>query len=216
MKLVGLAIAAALVVIAAAQLTAPMLVAHGIRRRLERDGAVLRVRVRAFPGFRLLWGGAHSVDIRLGDYRLTAAQLHELLRQGGEVDVLRVSVATLTSGRLKLREVTLVKRGPLLDGSARLDDADLQVALPLLHSVTAISGPAGPLTLRGTAGAFGLSASATAIVEARAGRVVVIPQGRLAVLGTITVFDQPDIRVRRLEGAGAPGGLSLTATAELR
>lgn len=208
-------IAAAVVVLAAAQLLLPAVAARGVRTQLARDGTVLDVRVRAFPGLQLLWGRSRSLDISLADYRLTPAALGAFLREGGDVTTLRVQIGMLTAGRLKLRQVSLVKRGSALDGEALIATADLQAALPVMESVEAVSGPAGPLILRGTASAFGMRASATAVVIVRDGNVLVIPQGLLSVLGPITVFDQPGIRVRSLTGSATPDGVSITASAEL-
>lgn len=173
------------------------------------------MRVHAFPVVQLLFGRVRSLEISLAEYRLTAAALRGFLSQGGEAGTLSVQIGILHAGRLTLRGVELEQRRSRLDGTAAITTADLQAALPVMESVEAVSGPAGPLTLRGTAAAFGMHASATAVVLVRDGKVMVVPQGLLSVLGTITVFDQPDVRVRALSGQPTPDGVSISVSAEL-
>jgi len=216
MMLVGISIAAVVVVIAVAQVVLPRIAASDVRSTLESDGEVLSVKVSAFPAIQLLWHHADTVSIKLGSYRTPPSDLPGQLQEARDVGTLKVSIATLRSGLLTLRDVTLTKRGSELVGSARIEDADLRAALPVIDSVTPVSGADGQLTLRGRGGAFGISATVTAVVSATDGKVVLAPAGLLGDLLSLTVFDDPGIYVQSVTGAAVSGGLSVSVRAELR
>jgi hypothetical protein len=214
--LAALAIAAVVVVIAVSQVVLPRIAASDVRTQIEADGEVLSVKVSALPAIQLLWHHADTVTIRLGDYRTPPSDVPGLLLEARDVGTLNVSIRTLRSGQLTLRDVTLTKRGSELVGSARIEDADLRAALPLIESVTPISSSDGQLRLRGTGGAFGITATVTAVVTATDGKVVVSPAGLLGDIFNLTVFDDPGIYVQSVTGAALSGGLSVSVRAELR
>jgi hypothetical protein len=217
MMLAALAIAAVVVVvIAVSQLVLPGIAARDVRSRIGHDGEVLSVKVSAFPAIQLLWDHADTVSIKLGDYRALPNDVPGLLQEAGGVGTLNVSIATLRSGQLTLRDVTLTKRGSELVGSARVEDADLRAALPVIDSVTPISSADGQLRLRGKGGAFGISATVTAVVTTSDGKVVVAPAGLLGDFLNVTVFDDPDVFVQSVTGAAVSGGLTVSVRAELR
>lgn len=212
----GLAIAAIAVVVAAAQLLLPRFAAAAIRQRLARDGRVLSVRVSAFPAARLLWRHADSVSVRMADYTRNAAELGGLLREAAEVTDLSVELATFTSGVLTVHDVELRKHGSQLDASARIAESDLRAALPILGSVSAVTSQGGEIKLRGTGGAFGISAALTVAVSAVDGRIVVTPSGVLSGLLNLTVWNDPGVYVQALSASSIPGGLRVSIRAELR
>jgi hypothetical protein len=215
--LVALAIAAVVVVvIAAGQVFLPRIAANDVRSRLEPDGQVLSVKISAFPAIQLLWHHADTVSIRLGDYRTPPNEVPGLLQEAADVGTLRVSIGTLRSGQLTLRDVKLTKTGSELVGSARIEDADLRAALPVIASVTPISSADGQLRLRGTGGAFGITATVTAVVSTSDGKLIVAPAGLLGDLLNVTVFDNPDVYVQSVSGAAISGGLTVSVRAELR
>jgi hypothetical protein len=215
--LVALAIAAVVVVvIAAGQVFLPRIVANDVRSRLESAGQVLSVKVSAFPAIELLWHHADTVSIRLGDYRTPPNEVPGLLQEAADVGTLHVSIATLHSGQLTLRDVRLTKTGSELIGSARVEDADLRAALPVIDSVTPISSADGQLRLRGTGGAFGITATVTAVVSTSDGKVIVAPAGLLGDLLNVTVFNNPEVYVQSVSGAAISGGLTVSVRAELR
>jgi hypothetical protein len=216
MMLAALAIAALVIVIAASQVFLPRIAASDVRARIAPDGQVLSVKVSAFPAVKLLWHHADSVSIRLGDYRAAPNDVPGELQEAREVGTLNVSIRTLRSGLLTLRDVTLTKHGSELVGSARIEDADLRAALPVIESVTPVSSTDGQLRLRGKAAAFGISATVTAVVMTSDGKVVVAPAGLLGDFLNVTVFDEPAIRVQSVTGAAVSGGLSVSVRAELR
>jgi len=208
--------AVVVVVIAVSQLVLPGIAARDVRSRIGHDGEVLSVKVSAFPAIQLLWDHADTVSIKLGDYRALPNDVPGLLQEAGDVGTLNVSIATLRSGQLTLRDVTLTKRGSELVGSARVEDADLRAALPVIDSVTPISSADGQLRLRGKGGAFGISATVTAVVTTSDGKVVVAPAGLLGDFLNVTVFDDPDVFVQSVTGAAVSGGLTVSVRAELR
>jgi hypothetical protein len=214
--LVVLAIVAVAVVSAASQVFLPRIAASDVRARLAPEGQVLSVKVSAFPAVKLLWRHADSVSITLGDYRAAPRDVPSELQEARDVGALNVSIRTLHSGLLTLRDVKLTKHGSELVGSARIEDADLRAALPVIQSVTPISGPHGQLRLRGKAAAFGISATVTAVVTTSDGKVVVAPAGLLGDFLNVTVFDEPGVYVQSVTGAAVAGGLSVSVRAELR
>jgi hypothetical protein len=216
MTLAALALAALVVVIAASQVFLPRIAARDIRSRIGSDGKVLSVKVSAFPAIKLLWDHADTVSIKLGEYRTAPGDVPGLLQEAHDVGTLNVSIGALRSGQLTLRDVTLTKRGSDLVGSARVEDADLRAALPMIDSVTPIHSSDGQLRLRGTGGAFGISATVAAVVTASDGKVVVAPAGLLGDFLNLTVFNDPGVYVRSVTGHAVSGGLSVSMHAELR
>lgn len=216
MMLVVLAIVAVLVVVAASQVLLPSIAARDVRSRIVADGEVLSVKVSAFPAIQLLWHHADTVSIKLGDYRTPPDDVPGLLQEAADVGTLNVSIATLRSGQLTLRDVTLTKRGSELVGSARVEDADLRAALPVIDSVMPISSADGQLRLRGKAAAFGITATVNAVVTTSDGKVVVAPAGLLGDFLNVTVFDDPKVYVQSVTGTAVNGGLTVSIRAELR
>lgn len=210
------AVVVVVVAIAASQVFLPRIVASDIRSRLGSDGEALSVEVSAFPAIKLLWHHADTVSVKLGNYRVMPTGVPGMLREAQHVGTLKVSIAMLRSGQLTLREVTLTKHGSELRGSARIEDADLRAALPVIDSVVPISGADGQLRLRGKGSAFGISATVTAVVMASDGRVVVAPTGLLGDFLSVTVFDDPGVYVQSVTGSAVSGGLSVAAHARLR
>jgi len=213
---VALAIAAVAVVIAASQVLLPRIAASEIRSRIAPNGEVISVKVSAFPALELLWHHADTVTVRLAKYRTPPHDVPGLLQEAQDVSTLNVSIRELRSGQLTLRDVNFTKRGSELVGSARVDDADLRAALPVIESVTPVSSADGRLTLRGKATAFGISATVTAVVTTNEGRVVVSPSGLLGDFVNVTVFDDPRVYVQSVSGTPVAGGLTVSVRAQLR
>ena len=214
--LVALAIAVVVVVIAASQALLPRVAVNDVRARIAPHGQVLSVKVSAFPALKLLWHHADTVTVKLGNYRTPPSDVPGLLQEAKDVGTLNVSIDTLRSAQLTLHDVTLTKHGSELVGSARVEDADLRAALPVLESVTPVSSADGQLRLRGKGGAFGITATVTAVVTTNDGKVVVTPAGLLGDFVNVTVFDDQQVYVQSVSGAPASGGLTVSIRAELR
>jgi len=201
----------AVAVLAAAQLLLPGITARSLRDRLAQNGEVISVRVSAFPAIELLWLDASRVTVRLRSYR-SAGVVANSLDQISGIDRLDVSVGTLKTGALTMHDVTLRKRGDRIVGHARIRDRDLRAALPLIHSVTPVRTAKGGVVLRGRASVLGIGTTVDATLQARHGRIVVVPNVPFSALATVTVFSDSGFDVRSVHVARVSGGLSLTAT----
>jgi hypothetical protein len=211
-----LAIAAAgvvLLVLVLAQLVLPGIAEQRLRDRLGRSGTVLSVEVHAFPAIKLLWHHADRVVVRMGRYRSAAGPLGGLLGETGDVGSLDASATEVDVG---LRDATLHKRGDRLTGTARVTQADLRAAVPILRSVVPVTSSDGRLTLRGTAALLGVTASVDATVRPQSGRLVVLPDVPFGGLAAITVFSDPRVEVDGVSARPAPGGFSVAAIARLK
>ncbi|MGI8413203.1 MAG: LmeA family phospholipid-binding protein [Solirubrobacteraceae bacterium] len=215
-RVAALAPAALLALLVIAQLALPVLAAQRLRDRLGASGRVLAVEVHAFPAVELLWHHADRVVIRLAQYRSSSGHLGGVLAQTAEVGSLDASAGELDTGLLTLRDVALHKRGAELTASARVAQADVRAALPLLQSVQPVASGDGALILRGTATLLGVSASIDATLAASQGRLVVAPDIPFGALATITVFANPRLYVQGVGASTVPGGFSVFAQGRLR
>jgi LmeA-like phospholipid-binding len=205
-----------LAVLGVAQLALPGIAENRLRDRLNKSGGVLAVEVHAFPAIKLLWHHADRVVIALGRYRSATGPLGSLLSETGGIGSLDASATEVDAGLLTLRNASLRKRGDRLTGTARVTQADLRAAVPILRSVEPVASSQGQLTLRGTATLFGVTASVDATVRAQDGRLVVVPDVPFGALATITVFDDPHVEVDGVAATAAPGGFRVTATGRLK
>jgi hypothetical protein len=205
-----------IVVLGVGQLVLPGIAAQNLRDRLGHSGEVLKVQVEAFPAIELLWHHADRVVVRMRRYRSSPGHLGSLLAEGRDVGSLDASTAELDAGLLTLRDATLQKRGDELRGGARVSEADLRAALPILDSVQPVASSSGQLTVRGTATLFGVTATVDATVSAQNGQLIVQPDVPLGGLATITVFSNPHVEVRDVGASAAPGGFSVSARGRLR
>lgn len=202
-----------LLVLIIAQLVLPGIAERRLRDQLSRSGTVLQVKVSAFPAIELLWHHADSVVIRLGRYRSGISQLGGRLDGAAGVGSIDASAQVLQVGLLTLRDATLRKRGDQLTGTATVTEADLRSAVPFLQNVQPIASGNGRLTLRGTASFLGLSATVDATVAAQNGALLVAPDVPFGGLATVTLFDDPQVRVESVSAASVPGGFSVSAQA---
>jgi hypothetical protein len=211
---IGVAAAVVLLLIVA-QLVLPRIAEQLLRDRLSAHGRVLEVQVSAFPAIELLWHNADKVVVRMANYRSTTGRLSSLLDEAANVGTLDASAAIVQSGLLTLRNARLIKRGDELIGSATVTESDLRAAVPFLDNVRPLASSNGALTLRGSATLFGVTASADATVAAQNGRLVVTPDVPFGGLVTITLFNDPHVRVQSVVATPAPGGFTVTARAHL-
>lgn len=199
-----------------AQLVLPGIAAQRLRYQLSRSGTVLSVRVSAFPAVKLLWGQADHVVVRVGRYSSRAGELGNALARTADVGRLDASAVEFDSGAIVLHDARLIKRGSVLSGTATIKEADLRSAVPFLEDVSPIASGGGALILRGTANLLGLSASVDAVVAARSGTLVVAPDVPFGAIATITLFDDPRVRVQSVSAAPVPGGFVLSAQARVQ
>lgn len=202
-----------LVVLVVAQLVLPGIAASRLRSQLSKSGTVLSVKVSAFPAITLLWGQADTVVVRLSRYSAGASQIGDKLGSAASVGTLDVSAQVLDSGALTLRDATLHKRGNELSGSAVVMESDLRAAVPFLQNVQPVASSGGQLILRGTASLLGLTATVDAVVAAQDGALVVAPDVPFGGLATITLLNDPHVRVQSVSAADVPGGFRLLGEA---
>jgi len=216
-RLIALALAAVvLLVLILAQLLLPGLAEHRLRDQLSKSGTVLSVKVSAFPAIELLWGHADSVVVRMASYRSRSSAIGGRLDSAANVGTLDVGVQELESGALTLRAARLRKQGDELIGTALVAEADLRSAVPFLTNVQPIASADGQLVLRGTASLLGLSASVDVTVAAQNGALVVAPNVPFGGLATITLFNDPHVRVQSVAATPVPGGFSIEAQAQVQ
>jgi hypothetical protein len=205
-----------LLVLVVAQLVLPGIATDRLRDQLARSGTVLSVKVSAFPAIELLWGHADSVVIRMARYQAGASQIGGKLGGAANVGTLDASVGELDSGLLTLRDARLRKRGSELVGTAKVMEADLRAAVPFLDNVQPVASSEGHLILRGTASLLGFRATVDAVVAAQGGALVVAPNVPFGGLATITLFNNPQVRVQSVAASAVPGGFSIEAQARVQ
>jgi hypothetical protein len=202
-----------LLVLVIAQLVLPGIAANVLRDQLSKSGTVLSVSVRAFPAVELLWGQADSVIVRMGRYQAGASEIGNKLGRAADVGSLDVSAQVVQSGLLTVRDARLRKQGNELIGTAVVRQADLRAAVPFLDNVQPVASSEGQLILRGTASLLGLNASVDAVVAARNGALVVAPDVPFGGIATITLLDDPHVRVESVSAVVVPGGFRVVARA---
>jgi hypothetical protein len=195
------------VVLAGGQLAAPRLAARLLSQRLAKDGRVLDVHVSAFPWLQLLWQQADHVVVRMASYTVPDHQISPMVQDTSGVGSLAVSVGVLHVASLTLHDVSLRKQGDELTGAAQLNLADLQLALPVLRSLTPVSTGAGGLVLRGYADVLGVSLAVDVVVAARDGDLVVAPAGLVGAFASLTLFADPHVFIRSVTASPVPGGI---------
>lgn len=199
---------ACVVVLVGGQLAVPPLATALLRHRLAKDGRVISVHVSAFPWFELLWQQADRVTVRMQSYDASPDHLQDQLRQAAAVGAIECSIGVVHTGLLALHDVSLRKQGRELVAAAQLDLRDLRAALPIVQSLTPVHA-GGHLILRGKASVLGVSATVDVVVAARDGQLVVAPAGLFSAFATLTLYDDPELRVQSVNAATVPGGVRL-------
>jgi hypothetical protein len=205
-----------LLVLVVAQLVLPGIAANRLRDQLSKSGTVLSVKVSAFPAIQLLWGQADRVVIRMANYQAGATQIGGQLGRAADVGTLDISAQEVQSGLLTVRDARLRKQGNELIGTSVVRQADLRAAVPFLDNVEPVASSGGQLILRGTASLLGLNATVDAVVAARDGALVVTPAVPFGGIATITLLDDPHVRVQSVSAVAVPGGFELHGQARVQ
>lgn len=212
---------AAIVLLALAQVFLPRIAASRISSRVSRYGKVESVHVTAWPAVELLWGDADSATVRASEVKLSPAQTARLLWEGRGVDRIDFTATDAQEGSLRLRDVSLRKRGHALRAQASATAADVKAALPPGFDVRLLGSKRGEVEVQASGGLFGIGASVDAVAAASAGRLIAHPRGLLLEGLQLTLFADPHVYVEGVEAkattgpAGAPG-YRLTISASLR
>jgi len=209
-------VALAVLALVGIQLVAPGIAEQRLRTRLSHSGNVLSITVGALPAIELLFGHADKVTVRMGTVRVRIGDAGNLLATASETGSLDVHAQHVEIGPLGLDDAVVTKRsdGQLM-ATALLSDAALASALPPGFAVFPVASGDGKLLLQGQLSAFGVTASADAVLQASNGRLVLAPAGTLANLLSLTVFNDPRVHVDAVGAAAARGGFELTATGHL-
>lgn len=212
-RLLAFALVGLLLVLGVCQLLLPRIAAKALRDKVARYGEVRSASVSALPAVQLLWGSASSASLTAGQIAIAPHQLVNLLLEAKSVEDLTVrasSVKLLHPGfganTLTLSDAVLQKRGETVSGSVVLTQSALDAALPEGVQASLLAGAGGELQARASGQLFGFSAAIEAAVQAREGKLVLVPtQALLAGLGHITLFS--DSRLQILAVSASPRGL---------
>jgi hypothetical protein len=196
--------AAVAVALVLAQAFLPGVAAQRIRDNMERFGTVKSVSVRASPAVELLWGQADAVKVRAGSLDMNTEQSMQMLDEASGASEMQFTAESAQEGPLRLRDVSLDKRGGGLRVQARLRQADAQAALPPGFDMRLVSSEAGEVRVLAGGQLFGLQASVEAVARAEEGNLVVRPVGFPLDVLKLTLFSNPHIRV---EGVGVRAGV---------
>jgi hypothetical protein len=210
-----LAAGAVAVGLVAAERVLPRVAARRVAARLGGPGAVEAVRVRATPAVKLLWGRADEVDVRLAQLGAGQSDAGDGLAEARGVRRLAVHVRRARIGPLALRDLSLRKDGAEVVAEATVTQADLVAALPPGVGLRPVAGTDGTLVLEAGAAVFGLRAVVRTRLTARDGRLVIAGEGPLARLGSLTVYDDPRLRVTSVGARAVPGGFTFAAAGRL-
>jgi hypothetical protein len=214
---VALATAGGLILLlVAAELALPGIAERRLRDRLERSGTVERVEISAFPAVKLLWHRADDVTVRMGRLRTGSGNFADLLARTGDTDDLDASAEEQRILTLRLHDSSLRKRGDELALSSTVDDADLQAALPPGFDVRPVASGDGALVFEGSAELLGQRFQGRAVVTARDGRLLLVPDLPFGGFLTVTLFADPRIEVLSVGARQRAGGFTVVAQARLR
>jgi hypothetical protein len=216
----GLAGAIVLVLVLA-QLFLPRIATSRISSRVSKYGTVQSVSVSAWPAIKLLWGHADSVTVRAGRLWISPTQTAKLLWEARGAAALRVTAPVVQEGRLRLRDVSLRKRGSLMTAEAQMTQADVRAALPPGISVRLLASGGGNVKVTASGGLFGLGASVDAVAGPSDGKLIARPLGFLLGGVRLVLFADPHVHVEAvganaLSAAAGPPSYRLTMTARLR
>jgi hypothetical protein len=201
---------------AAAQLLLPGFAERDLRGDLADAGEVRRVDVDAFPALKVLFGRADRVEVEMGEVKAGQGELADLLARTADTAELRAVAETLRVGPFVAHAARLDKDGDRLRGRVSVTVAELTAALPLEVGLEPVETEDGSLLLEATAGVLGQQVTVRARLAAREGAVVIAPEGLLGGFATLTVFEDPRVRVRRVGAEPATGGFTVTADAIVR
>lgn len=198
-----------LALLVASQLLLPHLAERRLADELEQYGPRPDVDIRALPAVKLLFGRADRIEISQDAARIDTPQLIDELSESGDVDEFEARVGTLQIGLLELTDVRVAKDGDAVTSAATVTLGELQEALRDLTNLRVLpAGEGGGIVLAGEVTVFGRTIGGRARVRADGGRLVVGLEG--LPLGTITLVDDPRLRIADVDAAEVPGGYRLS------
>ena len=205
------AAAALLLVLVASQLALPELAERRVRSELSATGDVSSVEVSAFPALKLLFERAGSVRVRMSEASVGAGDLGDRLASTSRARSLDFAVDVLSLGPLRVRDVTLAKDGDALVGTASLTEDDLADALPVDLGLRPVESGDGALTLEAAVGPVAVRGR----LSDSEGALVIAPDGVLGGFASVTVFEDPRVRITSVGSEPRPDGFTVIVRGEL-
>jgi hypothetical protein len=215
---IAVAVAAGLLALfVLSQLLLPGIAERRLRDSLESSGQVEDVEISAFPAVKLLWHRADDVTVRMGALEpAPPGDFADLLARTVDTTDLDASAREQQILTLRLHDSALRKRGDELTLSSSVDDADLRAALPPGFDVRPVASGDGALVFEGSAELLGQRFEGRAVVTAREGRLLLIPDLPFGGFLSVTLFADPRIEVLSVGARRRPGGFTLEAQARVR
>jgi hypothetical protein len=210
-----LVLAVVLALLAGGQLVLPRLAADRVRGELGDDRA--DVEVVAFPAWKLVLG--HADRVRIDTPTIGAgrrAPLDDLLHRAADVDDTAAVIHTLAVDDLRLRDVRVRIRHGRLSAVAALSVRALSSLVPGGGALTPLAPDAdGRPRFSARISVLGVSSDVPVVVGAVDGRVQVRPESGLASVLSITVFEDPGLRVRTVSGSVSGDTLRIAFAGDL-
>jgi hypothetical protein len=211
-----LVLAVVVAALVAAQLALPRIAEDRIADDLEVLGSRPAVEVDALPAFKLLWGRADRVELRFARVIIAPFGLGDQLARTEAADEVDARVQELAVGPVALRDATLRKDGDDLRTGGVADEGGLVSVLPGFLELRPVPGAGGDgLVFEGAATAFGARAALRARLRGVDGSLVLGPDGFLGAFATVTVFDDPRVRVEALAATPVEGGIEIAVEGRL-
>lgn len=210
-----LAAALVLALLALGQLLLPGFAADRVRDELGDDRA--RVEITAFPAWKLVLGKADRLTVSTPTVAAKGpAPLGELLERARDVGRTDARIATLAIGELRLRDVRVRIADGRVQTDATLSVRALSAMVPGGGTLTPLP-PASDGRPRFSArvGVLGLSTDVPVAVGAVDGSVEVRPEQGIASVFSVTVFEDPALRVDRVTGSVAGDTLRIAFSGTL-
>jgi hypothetical protein len=208
------AVGLVVVLLLLSQILLPGIVASKLRSSLKGAATGVHLSVHASPALELLFGHADSVDLSIEELRPTgSANVKALLERTRETETLDATVARLITQKLELDHVSVQKRGSLLTTSAAVNRTALAAALPPGISLTAPVAGSQAIAFTARITLLGQSIDANARLEARRGKIEIVPES--ALLPAIPVFSDSQLAVDVLKVAVQGADYTFTAEGHL-
>jgi DUF2993 family protein len=198
-------------VLAASQLALPSLAENRLESELASTGTVSSVEVHAFPALKLLFQRADSVRVRMSSASVGVGDLGDRLDSTRRTGSLDVAIDTLAVGPLQVRDVALHKDGDELEGSASLTRDDLQAALPLDLGLRPVESSDGAIVLEAEVGPVAVRGR----LSDSDGALLIAPDGLLGGFASVTVFEDPRVRITGVSAEPRPDGFTVVIDGEL-
>jgi len=209
------AFAAVVVALAASQAFLPGIVAGRLKANLTPFASDVSISVQAAPAIELLFGRADDVNLHIGTlHARQRASITALLHQMRSTTNADASVTQLvTRTGLHIEDLRLRKRGAKLVGSAAITPGEIAGALPRGITLGAVDVGSHVLSVSASVRVFGHVLSASAILEAQGGKLVLVPD--IPLLPAITLFSDPQVAIDSVRFNVAAGAYVFSAQGHL-